>query len=162
AKDKDKFTPKDGRKDAPSRGKDRKDDSGKAFKDKNAAPRLEEEPSGEARALIFLDDRTYVAGMNPVVRAWIDRTSPLVSGGLSGAVGRLGEGHALVVGLNPAAAPAKATRDLPPNFEPLLKAKVATLVADIGKESAIQFKAEFADEEAAKAGETALIGGVEM
>jgi prepilin-type processing-associated H-X9-DG protein len=112
----------------------------------------------------LLGPRAYAVGNVDAIRSLMDQVASQKDGPLAEARRLVGEKHALVAALNVPAL-AAVVPGLPGEVEalqPLLEAKSATLVADLGTETRASLKLPFADAAGAKKGAKALREGVKL
>jgi prepilin-type processing-associated H-X9-DG protein len=116
-------------------------------------------------AVHFIDDHSYIAGKVEAVRDFLERPAPKKEGPLGPAL-RLAEAkHTLVAGVNPEPVVAQVPEELPPMaepYKPLLKARLATLAVDLGKETRGDLRLTFAEEKEAQQAEKAVKAGLSM
>jgi prepilin-type processing-associated H-X9-DG protein len=113
----------------------------------------------------LLGPRAYVIGPTEAIRSLLDRPAKEKEGPLTAARKLMLEKHAAVLGVNVPAFAAAIGDDVPGEaeaFKPLLAAKSATAVLDVGLESKGRLRMVFATAADATKGEKALKAGAEM
>jgi hypothetical protein len=111
-------------------------------------------------AMVVVGPRTLLVSEMRSVKAYLDRQHSMT--GVMQKAKESAENHHLTFMLNVAALPPEATREIPPPFQPLAKAKMAGLTIDIGREIAIALGAQYPDAESAQAAEKAARDGIAM
>jgi len=136
---------------------------------KGALPGATEEKTGSSSLYIdaktgvglhVIDNQTFAFGSIDVMRHYVT-----LKGGGSGAFElalRDTGKHQIVAALNSSLLPGEAIGSLPPPLQPLARARLIQLGADIGQDIRFDLKLKFADDTAAKAGEDAAKEGVKM
>jgi len=109
----------------------------------------------------FLDDRTLVFGPAGVVRAALAK-SPVRQGALSKALVLANSGKALVAGVNTAAVAPLLLQHVPPQFQALGKAKLATLTVDLAGRGHVALRLGYATPGEAREAEEAAAAGIKM
>lgn len=113
--------------------------------------------------LHFIDERTLVFGPAEAVHRSL-RQAPARQGDLAAALTMAQDGKPLVIAVNLATAsgfvPARALQQIPPPFEALLKAKLATLTVDFEKNGRIDARLMYANAQQATDAETAAKAGL--
>jgi Protein of unknown function (DUF1559) len=113
--------------------------------------------------LALIDDQTLVLGSEDALVRFFDGRGNRADGPLQAALLQTLAGHHVVVGINPALLAKDAmAKALPAPMQGLLGAKCATLALDLDKETKLAVRLDYAGEEEAKAGETALKGTLEF
>ena len=101
-------------------------------------------------AVHFPDDRTLVVGDDKTVPEFLARPAK-ATGAMADAVRQAAGGHSVFAAVNVAKVPFPPgfTDDVPPEFQPLLKAETLTLAVDLGKDATVSARLGFANGEAA-------------
>jgi prepilin-type processing-associated H-X9-DG protein len=114
--------------------------------------------AGERKSLCILGDRVYLLGKPQLVKEFLERSADKKEGPLGDALAAAAKKHLEVTGINGEAV-AKAVKALPGEppppvkpFLPLLKARFATMVWDLGDEVRADARVVFAREVDAAAG----------
>jgi hypothetical protein len=108
------------------------------------------------QGLVIVDDHTFLLGAEDSLVEWLNHSAGKVSGPLDTLKQAVGK-HPVVIGLNPGLLlPEAATASVPPPFQPLLQARGALLTLDVGKETRLEARLEYASEEQAKGGAKAV------
>lgn len=113
--------------------------------------------------LHFINDRTLVFGPAEAVHRSL-RKAPARQGDLAAALTQAQDGKPLVIAVNLATVsefvPARALQQIPPPFEALLKAKLATLTVDFENNGKIDMRLVYANAQQATDAETAAKAGL--
>jgi hypothetical protein len=112
-------------------------------------------------AVHFLDDRTFVVGPVAAMQDLLGRPRA-VKGNLRAGLELAHSGSPFVLALNPQALPDHAYREVPRPFQPLLKARLATLTLSLDKESRIDVHLKYANADEAGEAETAAHEGIKL
>ncbi len=112
-------------------------------------------------AVVFLDDRTLAFGKQHVVRNALAK-SPAREGPLAAALKLANSGKAIVGGINVAALAPLAMQHVPPQFAPLVKARLGTLAVDVAGHGHVTLRLTYANREDAADAERAAEEGLHM
>jgi hypothetical protein len=112
-------------------------------------------------AVRFLDDKTFVVAPVDALRDFLSRPRA-TKGNLRAALELARSGKSVVMALNPQALPERELRDVPGPFQPLLKAKLATLTLSLKKESRVDVHLAYADADQAGEAETAAQEAIKL
>jgi hypothetical protein len=110
-----------------------------------------------------VNERLLLVGLAKGVRGFLSRPDTKLGGALRPALATAADKHLLIAGVNPAAflSAVKSSGEKGKAFVPLIEAKSWRITVDAAKELRINLRLDFADEKAAKQGQTALKGIVE-
>jgi hypothetical protein len=109
----------------------------------------------------FLDDRTLVFGLAQAVRVGLEK-APAGHGPLSDALALANSGKAVVAGVNVAALAPMIQDKIPPQLQPLARAKLATLTIELAKKERVTTRLIYNSPEDARAAEEAAQSGLQM
>ena len=112
-------------------------------------------------AVHFIDDKTFVVGPVAAMRHLLSRTKS-GKGNLRAGLELAHSGLPFVLAFNPHALPDNAFRQVPRPFQPLLKAKLATLSLSLDKESRIDVHLKYANADETSEAETAAQEGIKL
>lgn len=114
-------------------------------------------------AVYFVNDRTLAFGPTGAIKAAVAK-APARQGDLSQAIRLAQDGKPLVVAVNVAVVsgllPPQALQQIPPPFEALLKAKLATVTIDLEKNGKVDLRLTYANAQQANDAETAAKAGL--
>jgi hypothetical protein len=112
----------------------------------------------------LVNDRTLVYGSEDALVYLFDHLArKQAAGPLQAGLQLAGGEHHMVLGLNAQLlAQGPAAQGVPPQLQPLLNAQVVTAALDLGKETRLDVRVHFSQEEQARAGEKAVQAGLEM
>jgi prepilin-type processing-associated H-X9-DG protein len=115
--------------------------------------------------LYFADDRTLVLGPAEAVHRSL-RQAPARQGELAAALAQAQQGKPLVVAVNVDAVrgfvPPAALQQVPPPFQPLLQARLATLTLDLARQGQVDFRLAFANAQQAEDAERSIQAGLQL
>src|SRR5207253_880777 len=112
-------------------------------------------------ALFVVDRHTFVISAPESVRAFLSR--PKTANGPMAAVTETAASKQLTIAVNASALPPEAMQQIPPPFQPIAQATLATLTVDVsGPEIVVDARLRYADDGAAKAAEKAAHDGIAL
>jgi hypothetical protein len=107
-----------------------------------------------------INEKTFLVSAPPSVKAYLNR--PKVAEGPMAMAKDHAAKHHVALAVNVGALPPEAKQQIPPPFQPLAEAKIAGVAIDVGTEVSINAGLQFADADAATAGEKAARDALAM
>jgi len=112
-------------------------------------------------AMFFVGERALAFGTVAAVQSALAQPAS-ARGPLSDALKLASGGPPLVIAVNTAALPPQVLRMAPPNLQPLLQAKLATLTVDLAKTGRLDLRLLYADADQADAAQQAAKDGIKL